>query len=80
MKRWFPDPNEFMNDPDEWHAFVLGWCTAVYPFRSEHLKSTKAKHAIKKEPWYYSFGLAMGILTWSGIIVGIGGIIWSLSC
>jgi len=64
-----------MNTWDEWHAFVLGWCTAIYPFRSEYLRSPIAKQVIDDEPWYYGFGLAMGAFTWVGIIIAaIGGI------
>jgi hypothetical protein len=61
----------FLNTWAEWHSFVLGWSSAVYPFKTEHLKTETAKKLIEEEPWYYSFGLAMGIFTWAGIITGI---------
>lgn len=72
--------NTFMDTMEEWHAFVLGWCTAVYPFKTDYLKVTRAKEVIEDEPWYFGFGLTIGIFTWVGIFSIIGGIIWNLSC
>jgi len=67
----------FLNTWDEWHATVLGWSAAVCPYKSEHLETQKARRLIMKEPWYFGFGLVMGVVTWFGLIT-ITLVIWGV--
>ena len=59
----------FMDTFDEFHAFVLGWCEAIYPFKHRIKIPNQVKRIIEGEYWYYTFGLAIGSLTWVGIII-----------
>jgi len=67
----------FLNTVDEWHSLVLGWSAAVCPYRSEHLEAQSARRVIWKEPWYFGFGLVMGVVTWFGLIT-ITLVIWGV--
>lgn len=68
MKKW-----TFLNTWDEWHAFVIGWCEVIYPFRSS--RRYYLSTILLTEYHYYVFGRAIGMLTW--LAIGIG--IWRLA-
>lgn len=61
---------EFLSTSEEWHALVIGWSEAIYPREPRFKIGLEIKNPVKDEYWYYSFGLALGALTWAGIVVG----------
>ena len=79
---------EFMNDPDEWHSFLLGLFEILCPvrprFRLDYASSvdddetSKKLHElhlmIVKEAWYYRFGMTLGFIIW---VVGISALVLS---
>ena len=60
----------FMNTWAEWHSFVEGWTEAIYPLLPIRPRPAHVNKMIDSEHWYYGFGLALGALTWAGIIIG----------
>jgi len=60
----------FMNTWDEWHSTVLGWCEAMYPLYPIRPRPVHVNKMIDSEFWYYTFGLALGALTWAGLVIG----------
>ena len=65
MGKW-----QFLNTYDEWHALVIGWAEAVYPREPRFKMGLETKNPVDGEYWYYTFGLALGALTWVGVVVG----------
>lgn len=61
---------EFLSTADEIHSFIIGWCEAIYPLQPIKSKPAHVNKMIDSEYHYYSFGLALGTLTWVGIIIG----------
>ena len=59
----------FLDTFDELHAFIMGWSEAIYPRVSRFRFSIEEENPVHKEYWYYSLGLAVGTLTWAGIII-----------
>ena len=54
--------HEFMNTPDELHAFVIGFFEVLCPWPPRcHCEQSEA---ISKEYHYYHFGRGMGIIAW----------------
>jgi hypothetical protein len=71
---WF-NPSGFMNTPEEWHSFVVGFCEALCPLkpRIEPIDL----YYVQGEWHYYSFGRALGFLTLIVFIVGMVKVIWN---
>jgi len=61
---------EFLSTADEIHSFVIGWCEAMYPLYPISVRPIHVNKMIDSEFWYYTFGLALGALTWAGIVIG----------
>ena len=62
--KWF---HTFMNTPEEWHAFVIGWGDGVAFTTTEWQKVEE----IKGEGQYYKFGLALGRFSIFGFMAGM---------
>lgn len=60
---------QFCNTPDEFHALVLGWSEAMCPWRARLLMPLEYHNPLQWEYHYYSFGRALGMLTWAGLII-----------
>jgi hypothetical protein len=54
----------FMDTPQEWHAFVVGFCEVICPWPPLHKASQKNEKDIAAEYHYYVLGRALGILAW----------------
>lgn len=61
---------EFCNTPEEWHSLVIGWGEAIYPREPRFKMGIEKENPIDNEYWYYTTGLALGVVTWIGIVVG----------
>jgi len=59
---------EFMNNWDEWHAFVIGWCEVICPWHSRFPMPIDYHNPMIEEFHYYLVGRAFGVATWVGII------------
>lgn len=59
------NPKEFMDEPGEFHAFVIGWCEIICPWPA-YFKGmpTQESADLKAEYHYYVFGRATGVYTW----------------
>ena len=64
---WFiKNIGTFLNTEVEWHSFVLGWSEIICPWHPYF--PLDAQSCVEDEPHYYTFGRAVGMLTWVGII------------
>lgn len=61
----------FMNTPDEWHSFVIGFFEVVcyLPRKIKPLEDRRVM--VSSEYWYYMFGRGMG---WVAFLLGSLGI------
>ena len=62
MKRF----SEFLNSIDEWHAFSVGFCEVICPWKPR-ISASMAQLYIQEEFHYYMFGRAVGLLGLIGI-------------
>jgi len=75
---------EFMDTPEELHAFVIGLCEILCPFPARfgpywklpEKEGDSASEAIAKEYHYYSFGRIMGVIAWLIIAKIIQEVFW----
>jgi len=75
MSRWFPNPNEFLNSPDEFHVFIIGFCELFCLWTSRKIPDAVMEVVIK-EFHYYRLGkfaaamllLAVGVLIYLYVI------------
>jgi hypothetical protein len=52
----------FLDTPEEWHAFVNGFCEVLCPWPPRcHCERSEA---ISGEYHYYLFGRAIGVIAW----------------
>jgi hypothetical protein len=58
----------FVNTPEEWHAFVNGFCEVLCPWPPRYEASDELLQEIEDEFHYYQFGRSIGVLAWVGII------------
>jgi len=73
--RWFPNPSEFINNYDELHVFVIGFCELFCLWARRKIPA-EIKPLIVRKFWYYRFGkfvasmllLGLGILIYLYII------------
>lgn len=64
MHNW----REFLNDPKELHALVIGLCEVVCPWPPRQITiDAELAKAIWTEYHYYMLGRALGLFTWLGI-------------
>lgn len=63
-------PLSFMNTPDEWHSFVIGFFEGFTLFVPAHFGKVKSERMVDSEYWYYSFGRGLGFF--SAILSGVG--------
>lgn len=73
MFQWFKF-SEFLSDPSEWHAFVIGWGDGISFHRTnwqmiKHLCPFDKK--IEGELHYYKAGLALGRFSIVAFVVGM---------
>ena len=61
----------FMNTPEEWHAFVLGWAETACPWWARYRITKQAEYTPRKEYHYYAFGRVIGFLTLITIVIVI---------
>jgi len=59
------------NTPDERHAFIIGFCETFAIRRPFIGLGLNALGWLRCEYQYYTFGRAMGVLAWVGVIVGL---------
>jgi hypothetical protein len=62
------NPKEFLDEPEELHAFTQGICEVICPW-PPYRKSMSQKRQIEifDEYHYYMLGRALGIFAWLGI-------------
>jgi hypothetical protein len=69
----------FMNTPDEWHAFVIGFGDGYCPWEKKYKPTREMIAIIRREIWYYHFGTAVGfallILSMAGAVALVVGAI-----
>ena len=70
-----PPWKEFLNEPEEWHAFVMGWGDGAGLRSAEALD---AHPVIEAEPWYYKAGYGLGKLTWPLVLGLLIMFVWSV--
>lgn len=59
------NPKEFMDEPEELHAFVIGLCEIICPWPPYRTAMSEARaKEIQDEYHYYVLGRATGIYTW----------------
>jgi hypothetical protein len=66
------NPGEFLDEPEELHALVIGLCEVICPWppRQPTIDAELAK-AIWTEYHYYLLGRALGIFAWLGIAAAV---------
>lgn len=64
-------PWSFMNTPEEWHSFVIGWAEICCPWPPRFKITWRAEFKPYKEWHYYLFGRVMGLLTFVLVVMGI---------
>lgn len=58
-------PSSFMSTPQEFHAFVHGFCEILCPWPPlRHYMSDEKYTELKAEYHYYTFGRAVGVIAW----------------
>ncbi|MBA7680524.1 hypothetical protein ES703_88841 [subsurface metagenome] len=62
---------EFLNTPDERHAFWIGFLETLIPRRPLIKPLAPNGHPLQNEYHYYSFGRAMGLIPWLILLVAI---------
>lgn len=63
------DIHTFMDTPEEWHSFVIGFCEVMCPWKSS-IKPTELDY-LQGEYHYYMFGRVIGFMALMGFMVGI---------
>ena len=63
--------HDFMDDPDELHAFVIGFCEILCPWPPRH-----STNSTNSEYHYYLFGRGMGVIAWIIIAKIIQVVFW----
>ena len=57
--------HDFMNTPEELHAFVIGFMEILCPWPPRHSRnSTNSTNSINSEYHYYVFGRGMAVIAW----------------
>jgi len=58
-------PSTFLSTPEEWHAFVIGFCEVLCPWPPRHKPMHRdLRKQIASEYHYYQFGRAIGVIAW----------------
>ncbi|HUV45884.1 MAG TPA: hypothetical protein VMW45_02320 [Dehalococcoidia bacterium] len=65
------DIHTFMDTPEEWHSFVIGFCEVMCPWRPFVKPQGDSLDYIQGEYHYYAFGRAVGFLALAGLVTGI---------
>lgn len=66
------DPKQFLSEPEEIHALVIGLCEILCPWPATWLTpSTDRLNELLSEYHYYALGRGLGILAWLGIAAAI---------
>ncbi len=66
MNVWVERLRSFMNEHQEWHAFVIGWADGASCRKTDWSKMNLYygdKEQIGREFHYYKFGLPIGLFT-----------------
>ena len=64
------NPRELLDEVEEWHAMVIGFCEVLCPWHPNYYTiDPDLSHALSAEHHYYMFGRAMGMIAWLGIAV-----------
>ena len=66
--RWFPDPNQLLNNYEEIHAFVIGISHGFFFFQ-KHPPLTEKQ---KSEQHYYEQGKILGFIFFGVFIACLG--------
>lgn len=65
-------PGEFLDEPEELHALVIGLCEVICPWPAYHRSLfTEEAQMLSREQHYYQLGRALGIFA----LLGIAGIV-----
>lgn len=64
-------PFSFMNTPEEWHAFVLGWAETACPWWARYRCTKQAEYTPRQEYHYYAFGRVLGFITLVLVATGL---------
>ena len=69
------DPRTFLDTYEEWHAFIIGFCEAMCPWKPR-IEPTKLQY-LQAEWHYYVFGRALGFMALFSFVIGIVKAIWA---
>jgi len=59
------DITGFIDTGEEWHAFVIGFCEVLCPWRAFRQDvSAELAQLLKDEHHYYLFGRGIGVIAW----------------
>lgn len=61
----------FLSTPEEWHAFIEGFCDVFFPFVMRYHPSKDLREAIECEHHYYNFGRVVGFIALVWFAIGI---------
>lgn len=64
--RWFPDPNQFLSDYDEIHAFVIGVADGFLFWQKRDIPE-----AASEEYHYYRSAMVLGFMLFCLFITGL---------
>jgi len=70
MFQWF-HLNNVMNTPEEWHAFVVGFCEALCPWHARVWMSGDRLNELLAEYHYYMAGRGLGFVALVFVLLGI---------
>jgi len=63
-------PWSFINSPEEWHAFIIGWAEVACPWWARYRCTKAAEYTPEKEYHYYLTGRVVGFVML--VFFGIG--------
>lgn len=63
-------PFSFLDTPEEWHAFVVGFFEGFTLFIPSRFEPAKGRGLVEHEFWYYQFGRGTGMI--AVVLIGVG--------
>ena len=74
MFKWF-NIKSFLDTPEEWHAFLVGFFEMLPPWPSRYHLTMKPMGELLKEYHYYMAGRALGFVTLLLILIGLANLV-----
>jgi hypothetical protein len=59
----------FMNTPEEWHSFSIGFCEVLCPWPARIWFANPSASYLQDEYHYYMFGRALGFIALGALII-----------